>query len=66
MNRNLSKIQFKDFKNLDDLVNYCLENDINIILNDFEPEPYPKYSILDLDEIWEKYRYKFDESKKYK
>lgn len=64
--RKISKIQFKDFKELDDLVNYCIENDIDVLINDFEPEPFPTFGISDLDFIWNKFRYKFDESKKYK
>lgn len=64
--RKISKIQFKDFKELDDLVNYLIENDIDILLNDFQPEPYPEYSLGDMSEVWSKFRHKFDESKKYK
>lgn len=66
MIRKISKIQFKDFKELDDLVNYLIENNIDTLINDFEPEPHSEYSLSDMSEVWAKFRYKFDESKKYK
>lgn len=64
--KRMSKIQFKDFAKLDDLINYCLENDIRTLLNDYAPEPWVEYSLSDMFEVWDKFRYKFDESKKYK
>lgn len=63
--RKISKIQFKDFMNLEDLVNYCIENDIDVLVDDSSDERI-EYSISDLDLVWAKFRYKFDESKKYK
>lgn len=64
--RKMSKINFKDFKELEDLINYCLENDIHTLLNDYSPEPWVEYSLSDMYEVWEQFRFKFDESKKYK
>lgn len=65
MERKLSKIQFKDFKELDDLVKYCIENNIDVLIDNYS-EPWIEYSISDLHLVWAKFRYKFDESKKYK
>ena len=64
--RLMSKIRFKDFAKLDDLINYCLENDIRTLINDYSPEPWVEYSLGDMFEVWDQFRYKFDESKKYK
>jgi hypothetical protein len=63
--RKISKIQFKDFMNLEDLVNYCIENDIDVLIDDSSEERVG-YLISDLHLVWAKFRYKFDESKKYK
>lgn len=51
----LSKIKFKDFRTCQDLIDFCVENNVESIENDFEPEPHPHYSLSDLFEVWDNF-----------
>ena len=43
---NLSKLT--DITNYEECLNYCLENNIDTVINDFMPKPHVEYPLSDL------------------
>jgi len=51
----MSEIKFKDFNSVEEAVNYCLDNNIETLLNDYYPKPWVEYSLSDLYEVWDNF-----------
>lgn len=46
---NLFKLRMYD---ITDVMQYCIENDIKILINDLMDKPYEEYEVRDLSDIW--------------
>lgn len=42
----------EELNSLEDVTNYCLDNKITSIINDFCPKPMIEYSLSDLEIVW--------------
>lgn len=50
---NLSELFKLKHYHLDDVVSFCLDNQITTIVNDFSPRPpFVEYELCDLEHIW--------------
>ena len=59
MDKKISRINFKDFNKIDELVQFLIENDINVLVD----EEGKKFTISDIDLVWLKYKIVFNEKR---
>mgnify|MGYP003473593958 len=59
MEKQIKRINFKDFNKIDELVQFLIENDINVLID----EEGDKFSISDIDLVWSKYKIVFNEKR---